>query len=55
MPTDSTNTPNHIAIIMDGNGRWAQAKGLMRIMGHREGVKAVQNIVEAARQCKSTF
>ncbi len=35
---------------MDGNGRWAQAKGLMRIMGHREGVKAVQNIVEAARE-----
>ena len=52
MPTDPTNTPNHIAIIMDGNGRWAQAKGLMRIMGHREGVKAVQNIVEAARECK---
>lgn len=36
---------------MDGNGRWAQAKGLMRIMGHREGVKTVQTIVEAARQC----
>lgn len=36
---------------MDGNGRWAQAKGLMRIMGHREGVKAVQTIVEAARDC----
>lgn len=43
--------PKHIAIIMDGNGRWAQAKGLMRIMGHRAGVKAVQNIVEAAREC----
>ncbi len=52
MQTDSANIPKHIAIIMDGNGRWAQAKGLMRIMGHREGVKAVQNIVEAARQCK---
>jgi undecaprenyl diphosphate synthase len=36
---------------MDGNGRWAQAKGLMRIMGHREGVKAVKNIVTAAREC----
>ncbi len=35
---------------MDGNGRWAQAKGLKRIMGHREGVKRVQNIVEVARE-----
>ncbi len=36
---------------MDGNGRWAQAKGLLRIMGHREGVKTVRNIVEAAKAC----
>lgn len=36
---------------MDGNGRWAQAKGLLRIMGHREGVKTVKTIVEAAKAC----
>lgn len=44
------NLPKHIAIIMDGNGRWAQAQGLMRLMGHKAGVKAVKEIVEAARE-----
>lgn len=39
--------PRHIAIIMDGNGRWAKQRGLPRIAGHREGVKAVRDIVEA--------
>jgi len=38
----------HVAIIMDGNGRWAQARGLPRAAGHREGVKAVRRVVEAA-------
>lgn len=38
--------PRHIAIIMDGNGRWAKARGKQRIAGHREGVKAVREIVE---------
>ena len=38
----------HVAIIMDGNGRWASAKGLPRSLGHREGVKAVRRTVEAA-------
>ncbi|QQG35335.1 MAG: di-trans,poly-cis-decaprenylcistransferase [Micavibrio aeruginosavorus] len=38
----------HIAIIMDGNGRWAQARGLPRTMGHRQGVDAVKRVVEAA-------
>jgi len=42
------NVPDHIAIIMDGNGRWAQKRNLPRIAGHREGVKAVNRIVEAA-------
>jgi undecaprenyl diphosphate synthase len=42
--------PRHIAVIMDGNGRWAQARGLPRAAGHREGVKAVRRVVtEAAR------
>jgi len=38
--------PNHIAIIMDGNGRWAEKKGLKRIDGHKAGVKAVKKIVK---------
>ena len=40
--------PNHIAIIMDGNGRWAKEKGMPRIYGHKKGVEAVRNITEAA-------
>lgn len=42
------NLPNHIAVIMDGNGRWAQKRNLPRIAGHREGVKAVNRLVRAA-------
>jgi undecaprenyl diphosphate synthase len=41
-------TPQHIAIIMDGNGRWAQAKGRPRAFGHSRGVEAVRTAVEAA-------
>lgn len=41
------NIPGHIAIIMDGNGRWAKKRGLPRVAGHREGVKSVRDIVEA--------
>lgn len=40
--------PKHVALIMDGNGRWAEARGLPRAMGHREGVKALKRTVEAA-------
>lgn len=40
--------PRHVAIIMDGNGRWAKRRFLPRIMGHRKGVEAVRGIVEAA-------
>jgi undecaprenyl diphosphate synthase len=40
--------PRHVAIIMDGNGRWAKARGLRRVDGHREGVKSTREIVEAA-------
>ncbi len=42
------NLPVHIAIIMDGNGRWAKKRGLPRIAGHKAGVKAVKRVVEAA-------
>jgi undecaprenyl diphosphate synthase len=45
MTIDNGN-PRHIAIIMDGNGRWAEKKKMPRIFGHRAGVKAVRNIVE---------
>lgn len=42
------NIPDHVAIIMDGNGRWASKKGLPRIAGHKEGMDVVQRIVRAA-------
>ena len=47
---DSTlpSVPAHVAIIMDGNGRWAAARGLPRVAGHREGAKAVRRVIEAA-------
>src|SRR5271167_1456611 len=40
--------PEHVAIIMDGNGRWAQGRGLPRFEGHRRGVEAVRRVVRAA-------
>ncbi|POB10937.1 isoprenyl transferase [Sulfobacillus sp. hq2] len=43
---ESGNVPRHIAIIMDGNGRWARQKGLTRAEGHRQGVKALKPIVK---------
>ena len=45
-------TPNHIAIIMDGNGRWAKLNNKPRIFGHRTGVKRVREIVEYCRHNK---
>ena len=44
--------PNHIAIIMDGNGRWANQKNKPRIFGHRMGVQRVREIVEFCRNSK---
>jgi undecaprenyl diphosphate synthase len=44
------NIPAHIAVIMDGNGRWAQQRGLPRIAGHNEGVESVRDTVEACAQ-----
>lgn len=43
------HAPKHVAIIMDGNGRWAKARGLARSEGHKEGVKAARRAVEGAR------
>lgn len=47
---DTDNLPSHIAIIMDGNGRWAKGKGKLRIFGHQNGVKAVRDSVEACAE-----
>ncbi|ASI35712.1 MULTISPECIES: isoprenyl transferase [Exiguobacterium] len=44
------HVPDHIAIIMDGNGRWAKKRGLPRIMGHREGMKSVREVVRVANE-----
>ena len=42
--------PQHIAIIMDGNGRWAKARGLPRIAGHRRGADAVRRVIRGAAE-----
>lgn len=47
---ERVNIPKHIAIIMDGNGRWAKQKGLPRIAGHREGMKVINKIVRKANE-----
>ena len=47
MMNNGDKLPSHIAIIMDGNGRWARARGLPRILGHRAGAAAVRRTVEA--------
>ncbi|MEN8136802.1 MAG: isoprenyl transferase [Bacteroidota bacterium] len=47
---DKNNVPKHIAIIMDGNGRWAKKQGKLRVFGHRNGVKAVREAVEGAAE-----
>lgn len=44
------NLPSHVAIIMDGNGRWAQRRGLPRLAGHRQGAEAARRIVETAAE-----
>ncbi len=43
---DRDNIPKHIAIIMDGNGRWAKKRGLPRTLGHKAGVETIRNIVK---------
>ena len=47
---DLTRLPEHIAVIMDGNGRWAKAQGKPRVFGHRSGVAAVREVSEAAAE-----
>lgn len=52
---DQNKIPQHIAIIMDGNGRWAKQRGLERVMGHSEGLKAVRRSIEAASTIKLPY
>ena len=56
---DATAGPRHVALIMDGNGRWAKARGMPRTLGHRAGVQALKRTVEAAPdlglQCLTVF
>jgi undecaprenyl diphosphate synthase len=47
---DPSKLPQHIAIIMDGNGRWAKKQGLMRVRGHEKGTKAVRDVVEGCAE-----
>lgn len=52
---NNENLPEHIAIIMDGNGRWAQSRGKMRVFGHKNGIKAVRETVEGAAEIGIKF
>jgi undecaprenyl diphosphate synthase len=47
---DNTKIPNHLAIIMDGNGRWAKKQGLLRAFGHESGTKSVKKIIQACAE-----
>ena len=49
---DSQRLPHHVAIIMDGNGRWAERRHLPRVAGHQRGVKAAREIIEACARLK---
>ena len=47
---DKSRMPRHVAIIMDGNGRWAKRQGLARMFGHQQGVQTVHDITVAAAE-----
>ncbi|WP_339838860.1 isoprenyl transferase [uncultured Maribacter sp.] len=52
---DKTNVPKHLAIIMDGNGRWAKQRGKLRVFGHEHGVKTVRIVVEQCAELGIDF
>ena len=52
---DPTNIPKHIAVIMDGNGRWAQQQGHERLYGHNYGVESVREVLKAAKELKVNY
>jgi len=52
---DTNKVPRHLAVIMDGNGRWAKKRGLFRTKGHENGAKAVKRVVEACGEIKIPY
>ena len=52
---DPSQLPRHVAVIMDGNGRWAQQRGLPRLHGHRAGKESVRAVVETSRELVRHF
>lgn len=52
---NKSNLPHHVAVIMDGNGRWAKKRGEVRLWGHRKGVKSVRNTIEAAAELQIDY
>lgn len=52
---DADGAPSHVAVIMDGNGRWAAARGLPRLAGHRAGAKAIEEVIPSAIECGVRF
>src|SRR5205809_7417567 len=55
MPPGTKTVPRHVAIIMDGNGRWAKARGLPRIKGHEQGAQAARECVEGCGELKIEY
>lgn len=52
---DKSKVPQHVAVIMDGNGRWAKKKGALRIFGHQNAVKSVRDVIEAGAELNIKF
>jgi len=52
---DSTKIPEHIAVIMDGNGRWAKQQGHERLYGHNYGVESVRELLKGAKELKVKY
>ena len=46
--SEAVNVPRHVAIIMDGNGRWAKKRGFMRLIGHKNGVNSVRDAISTS-------
>ena len=55
MEIDHKNIPKHIAVIMDGNGRWAKKKGENRLFGHQNGVKALKKLIEESARLNISY
>lgn len=53
--TTNTNNPSHVAIIMDGNGRWARKRGLPRVAGHKKGAEVTREIISSAAEMKIKY